>query len=207
MSARRAATAGRSNPIAGEGERRVEYMPLDELASALRNPKKHDAQVIASGISKLGMIEIPTIDERTGRLVAGHGRRDDLLARRANGEPPPKRSGIVVDDEGRWLVPTVRGWASRSDNEAHTAGVLLNQATIAGGFDTDRLAELVGDLNAVDESLVAALGFSEQDIRALLCDPTTGFQPDSNDSQPRLDQLEPDMVECPNCGHEWDRRE
>lgn len=146
--------------------RRLEYIPLDELTPAERNPKRHDQQVIARGIDRFGLVDIPVLDERTGRLVAGHGRRDDLLARRAAGQSPP--DGITTDESGRWLVPTVVGWRSSSDAEAHAAGVTLNQATVAGGFDEAELAVLIGEIGDVDEALVGVLGFDDAELASLL---------------------------------------
>lgn len=156
-------------PAKRDTTRRLEYVPLDDLVPSEKNPKNHNEQVIADGIAKFGLLDLPVIDERTGRLVAGHGRRTDLLARRERGQQPP--DGITVDVEGRWLVPTVRGWRSRSDHEAHAAGVTLNQATIAGGFNDVDLAALVTELAGVDAELVSILGFDDDQLAALLADP------------------------------------
>src|SRR5690242_19701492 len=96
----------------------LELIPLDELQRrpALRNPRKHDAAGLRASISRHGFVENPVIDERTGRLVVGHGRLTDLAKRFDAGEDIP--DGIEVDDEGVWLVPVQRGWSSRSDADA-----------------------------------------------------------------------------------------
>lgn len=129
-------------------QRHIEYVPLDDLPSAIVNPKLHDKDLIESSMGRFGFLEIPVVDERTGRLVAGHGRRDKLLELRAAGKPPPE--GITTDDTGRWLVPTVRGWESTDDDEAHAAGVALNRGAEAGGFDDRALTDLLRDLNEHD---------------------------------------------------------
>src|SRR5690242_1392328 len=94
--------------------RRVEYVRLDELRPAPRNPKTHDSEGINRSISHFGLAELPLLDERTGLLVAGHGRLDELKRIHGNGSATPP-DGLRVDADGMWLVPVIRGWASRSD--------------------------------------------------------------------------------------------
>lgn len=68
----------------------MEYLPLDDLKRAPRNPKGHAQKVISESMDVHGYVEAITLDERTGRIVAGHGRLDDLVARRAAEAPPPE---------------------------------------------------------------------------------------------------------------------
>jgi ParB-like chromosome segregation protein Spo0J len=80
--ARRPPTAA---PKGGEegtavGGRWIDYVPLDEIAEAHRNPKLHDRRGIRASVTRFGFVEPITIDERTGRLVAGHGRLEQLRA-------------------------------------------------------------------------------------------------------------------------------
>jgi hypothetical protein len=96
--------------------RRVEYLAVDEILPAERNPKLHAARDIDASITRFGFVEPIVMDERTGRLVAGHGRLEDLLTKQQGGGAPP--DGIVVDEQGRWRVPVVRGWSSADDAEA-----------------------------------------------------------------------------------------
>lgn len=150
----------------GAGQRRVEYVPLSTIQAAPRNPKKHNGNGIRSSIERFGVAELPTIDERTGRLVAGHGRIDQLAAMRAAGQNPP--AGIEVDTSGDWLVPVNCGWASRSDADAEAYLVASNQLTISGGWDDAELGRLLTDLQAVDPDLVTLTGFNDADVAALL---------------------------------------
>lgn len=128
-----------------QAKRRIEYVDLDELVPADKNAKLHDEPLIGASIDRFGFIEPGVLDERTMQLVAGHGRRDQLIAMRNAGSPPPE--GIVVT-AGKWLVPIVRGWSSADDREAEAAGLALNQATIAGGWDEQTLAVMLDDLAA-----------------------------------------------------------
>lgn len=54
-------------------ERRIELMPLGQLQVAKRNPKKHSGD-ISTSVGRFGYAEPILLDERTGRIVAGHGR-------------------------------------------------------------------------------------------------------------------------------------
>lgn len=69
--------------------RTIDYLPLDEIERATVNPKGHDKVGISASVERFGVVEILVVDERTGRLVSGHGRLDALLAAHAEGTPPP----------------------------------------------------------------------------------------------------------------------
>lgn len=147
---------------------RIDHVPLDDLAPAVRNPKGHDLAAIRASITRFGFVAPAIRDERTGRLVVGHGRCEALRAMRAAGEPAP--AGVEVDQAGAWLVPVRVGWSSRSDVEAEAYLVLDNQQTIAGGWDFDELAAVVADLVATDRGLTEVLGFSSDELADLLGD-------------------------------------
>ena len=79
-------------------------MRLAEVQSAKRNPKRHSEDIGAS-IGRFGYADGVILDERTGRLVAGHGRLDELRRMQAEGEEPP--DGIRVNGED-WLRSTAK---------------------------------------------------------------------------------------------------
>jgi len=145
--------------------RRLEYMRLDDLTPDPANAKAHAHDLIGDSVSRHGVIDLPVIDERTGYLIAGHGRREVLCRRRDAGEPPPE--GVHVAEDGSWLVPVVRGWASRDDGEATAARIGLNQGTIAGGWVPDLLAEQLRELQQQQDGLIG-VGFTSADIDLLL---------------------------------------
>lgn len=181
----------------------TEYMPLSKIVRAFRNPRAHHTEMIANMITRFGFVEHPTIDERTGRLVAGHGRLDDLQARRDAGEDPPH--GIDVDDSGEWLIPVNRGWASNSDAEAEAYLVGSNAATVAGHWGNESLAMLLADIRDQDPSLVALVGYDDAFI-------AKHWEGDTNPWAHAVDEGGSDDDppppgkdnRCPECGHEWD---
>ncbi len=145
-------------------ERRIDLMPLAEVRRATRNAKRHALGAVGESIARFGVIDLPVIDERTERLVAGHGRLEALEAAHAAGEAPP--DGVVATDGG-WLVPVVRGWSSRSDADAEAAGVALNRLTEVGGWDEAILADLFRDYADEPEWLVGT-GYDEQEVVSFL---------------------------------------
>lgn len=199
-------------PAPGAPPRWTEYMYVDELQSAPRNPKLHDQDALGYLIDHHGFVEAPTLDERTGRLVAGHGRRDQLLAKQAAGEDPP--DGILVGDDGRWMTPVQRGWRSRSDADAEAYVVGSNESTIRGGYDERLLLAVAHDLDAA--GLLAAAAVDQEKYEDLLKqhgNPFDWAQAGSKDGEAR-EATPPDefpaygddivtAYQCPACGYEW----
>lgn len=143
--------------------RRIEYLPLSSLKAAKRNPKKHaDAEVRAS-IGRFGYIEPMVLDERTGSLVAGHGRRDALAGMKAAGQAAP--AGVKLEG-GEWLVPVLRGWGSVSDQEAEAYLLASNQLTTLGGWDNGPLTEMLKELS--EAGALEGVGFGEAELTELL---------------------------------------
>lgn len=106
------------------------------------------------------------VDERTGFLIAGHGRLERLLAQRDAGDPAP--DGVVVREDGVWLVPVVRGWASKDDDEALAYLVASNQTSIAGGWNTDVLTDLLVEL--AEGPGLDGVGFTPEDVDDLVAE-------------------------------------
>lgn len=110
---------------------RVKYLPLASIKFAAKNPKKHDLDEIQASFVNLGFGEPPLLDERTGRLVAGHGRIEALRALKKAGKRPPQ--GISNNDKD-WLVPVVAGWRSKNDQQAQAYLVASNTLVERGGW-------------------------------------------------------------------------
>lgn len=146
------------------GPRYVDYLRLDTVQLAPRNPKGHHAASINRSIDHFGFAELPLMDERTGRLVAGHGRHEQLVAMHADGGDAP--DGVKVDPDGAWLMPIIRGWASRSDSDAEAYLIASNQITTKGGWEDRGLAEILEDLQ--DAQLLELTGFDDDDLEQLL---------------------------------------
>lgn len=164
----------------------LEMVPLDDLLArpAPRNAKRHDEQGIRESITRHGFVENPAIDERTGLLVAGHGRLTDLGVRRSAGEAPP--DGVEVADDGTWMVPVQRGWASRSDSDAEAYLVASNELTIRGGWDEKMLAEMFDDYQTEPEWLLGT-GYDEKQVVSFLA--SVGQLPDDESAPDQTGDL------------------
>lgn len=147
-------------------DRRIRYVKLDDLKGNPDNPKGHDLALIGASLDRFGYVEPQTMDERTGLLIAGHGRLEELKAKQDAGEPAP--DGVRTRG-ARWYVPVVYGWASADDDEALAYLVASNESTIAGGWDYPRLAPVLEQVGATSLELVGT-GFTRERLDALLDD-------------------------------------
>jgi hypothetical protein len=157
-------------------KRRIEYVRLSEIVGAPSNPKLHNKIGITKSIVHFGFTSPLLLDERTGRIVAGHGRleallslRDDpgLMARlsselRVDGGRP---AGIAVGDDGEWMAPVARGWSSVNDAEA-SAYLVADNKLSEGGWDSEELARLLDNLE--DSMLVDLTGVDLDELGGAL---------------------------------------
>lgn len=147
-------------------DRRIELMPLASIREADSNPKDHDVGAIIASFTRFGFGEAPMLDERTQRLVAGHGRIEALRQLQKDAKAAP--SGVNVDSDD-WLVPVQRGWASADDAEAKGYLLASNRTTELGGWDKAQLDAMLLDLSK-DGGVDALLGtgFGGADLDRLL---------------------------------------
>lgn len=184
-------------------ERRTEYMRLSEILPADRNAKRHDKAAIKASIAEHGVIDTAVLDERTGKLIGGHGRLEGIGTLQQAGDEPP--DGVTVADDGEWLVPIQRGWSSKDDADADAAAVKLNQLTIAGGWDDRILAEILGEQAAVAgdnaAAAIALLGFDQAQYDKLLA---SAAPPQAPDAFPDAEAIAGHTQhQCPKCGYAW----
>jgi hypothetical protein len=143
----------------------TEYVDVDALIPDERNPKNHADKLLDESLARFGYTEQVMIDERTGKLVAGHGRRELVLRARDTGADPP--DGIVVT-AGRWRVPVQRGWASANDDESLAYLVASNRLVETGGWEQS-IASTVQQLSDTALGLVGT-GYTESDLQLLLAE-------------------------------------
>ncbi|OFW02537.1 MAG: hypothetical protein A3H94_03095 [Acidobacteria bacterium RIFCSPLOWO2_02_FULL_60_20] len=122
---------------------KIEYLPLSSLRPAKKNPKQHDLETLDRSFERFGYVSPIILDERTKRVVAGHGRMDALQAAQKAGQAPP---GRVRVQDGDWLVPVVKGYRSKDDQEASAYLLADNQLAMLRGFDDSELKEFLDDL-------------------------------------------------------------
>lgn len=183
--------------------RTLALMPLKALQRAPRNPKLHAEDDLRASVTRFGYVEPIVLDERTERIVAGHGRLDILAGLRETGRPedwpadaawPPE--GVEVDGGGGWLVPVLRGWASADEAEAEAYLLASNRIGEKGGWDDAMLAELLGDYATTPDWLVGT-GYE------VVAFPGLGSEPEPPEAFPAFDEDIETEFSCPKCGYRW----
>lgn len=142
---------------------KIELIELGEFRPAESNPKDHDIGALTQSLARFGAVETPVVDGRTGRLVAGHGRIEALIAMRAAGNDAP--AGIAVSGK-EWRVPTLTGWASRTDAEAKAYLLASNRTTELGGWDKAPLESMLVELAASGD--LVGTGWDADDVDSLI---------------------------------------
>lgn len=148
--------------MANEKGYRVEYVALSEIQRWPRNPKLHAEPDLDASLERFGFINPLILDEKTGKLVAGHGRLEALLRRRDAGKPPPER---IATKGKEWMVPVVRGVTFKDAAEAEAYLLADNRLTEAGAWDDDALAKMLGRLSEADA--LAGTGYTPGDVEDL----------------------------------------
>lgn len=156
--------AGKKSGEEGEvpGVKTLEYHPLSEVVRWPRNPKSHDLGQLHLSVNRFGFIGAILMDDRSGRLVAGHGRLEMLIQKRDAGETPPR--GIIARD-GDWHIPVIREWFN-SDAEAEAYLIADNRHVELGGWDEAELLELLKV--QVEEGGLEGTGYDADDMDAIL---------------------------------------
>lgn len=168
--------------------RQVELIDLDEIRPADRNPKTHEHALLRLSFERFGFVEPIVRDDRTGRLVAGHGRVEQLRQARARRETPPP--GVSLTEEGTWRVPVITGWASLDDSEAQAYVIASNRTVEAGGWDETILADVIVDLDAqLGDHALDGLGYDLDDALAILSRQLGADLDDEHEARPVLEGL------------------
>lgn len=145
---------------------RVEYLPLSEIERWPRNPKLHDQKALAQSIKRFGFVQPLTVDEATGKLVAGHGRLEALIEMRKTSPEVPER--IQKTATGDWLVPVIRGVTFENEREAEAYLVADNRLVEAGGWDQEKLNQILADLSKEGEDVLRGVGWSMSEVDDIL---------------------------------------
>lgn len=179
----------------------IVYEAIDAIARWPRNPKEHDLDAIESSMVRFGYTLPMVRDERTGRLVAGHGRLEVLLRMRDRGDPAPKR--IVVDAAGRWRAPVLLGISFDTEEEAEAYLLVDNRTVEAGGWNTIALAEMLETQKALDPEAAYVLGWAKDEVDNLLDTLERERNPEAPEAPEAFgsfDGTERTTIPCPKCG-------
>jgi len=152
--------------VKGEERSRLEYVPIDELKRWPKNPKFHNEEELCSSIVRFGFVAPFVVNESTGELVAGHGRLDALLRMKNQGDNPPKR---IVEENGKWLAPVIRGIHFANEDEAAAYAIADNRLVEAGGWDSKATIDILLDMDSRHVPF-EGMGLRPDDIMTLFAD-------------------------------------
>jgi len=133
----------------------LKYIPLPEIVPWDENPKRHDIERIKASMRRYGFTSPLIVNESSGILLAGHGRRDALLEMHQAGEPAPQN---IETRNGIWFCPCIITGVSLDDLE-HQAYALDDNLSVMLGialsdqleaFRQEEAATLLGELFEVD---------------------------------------------------------
>lgn len=182
----------------------VRVVPLRELVEGSLDPdnvRRHpqrNMDAIEQSIRRFGAGRSVVIDGE-GKVVAGEGALRGALEAGVE-------EVVLVESDGRRMVAVVR--PDLRGNEARAYALTDNKTTDLSEFDWGAVAEQVVALEA-DGFELQPLGWEDTELEAMRLSAGLdgSIEPQPLDSQPRLDQVageEPDIVRCPECGHEFE---
>lgn len=159
----------------------IVHRAIEALEPAARNPKRHDLERIKASIRRHGFVTPLVVNEKTERLVAGHGRLAALLEMLAEAEERPAR--IVLGAMAEWMVPVIE---VPFETEAEAEAYLLadNRIVELGGWDQDALQAMLRDEPALAKELDFPL-LADVEFKAF--------------DEAAAEEVE--FWECPKCGH------
>jgi len=167
------------------GESAAQWTPTDELTAWAKNPRQNKAAVaeIAKSIRRFGFGAPIVANRRDGTIIAGHTRHAAAV-----------KLGLAQ-------VP-VR-WLDLDPADAHALALADNKLGEIATWDDAALADVLREIQAADESLLADTGFSEEDLARLLGEVEPPKPPPSS-----AQEIDPDAMQmgckCPRCGFEFD---
>ena len=162
-------------------ERRIDWLPIDELVRYPKNPKRHALDAIGDSVQAVGFVTELRLNETTGRLLEGHGRLDYLLAQKKAGKEPPEG---IRKKGGKWLAPVVRGIALTEAQEDRFV-VAANRLVELGGWDDKLLADLLSEVADAEGGLLGT-GYDAETLGDLLL--SVAPPKEQQDPEPQVDR-------------------
>jgi len=147
-------------------EVRIEYVRLPDVKPAKRNPKLHDVPTIVASIRRWGFKAPPVEDAATGRIVAGHGRKEavEFIKSDTPGEVP---RGVKVGEDGEWMIPVVRGGTFENEAEAEQYLLADNRLVELAGWDEKVLGSMLQAVADHGGDALAAIGWSADQVASI----------------------------------------
>lgn len=187
-----------------EGRKRPPRTVAD-LKPSERNPRKVTAEQLSKlsgSMDRFGDLSGLVYNRRTGRLVGGHQRRDQLptdarIVIHGRRSSAPNEMGTVAVG---YVEVDGEKWGYREVDVDEATELAMNLAANRhgeGAWDFAAIPDLLEDIDEADFDL---LGFEDSELKLFLDGPSEGG--DFQELDPSIaDDVR--MVTCPSCGHEF----
>jgi len=142
----------------------IKYIKIDEVTEEELNPKDHDIEEIIKSIHRFGFIEPLIVNETTGKLVSGHGRLESIKTIKDRGYETPDG---IREENGEWLIPVVSNIKFKNDAEARAYLIATNRLVELGGWNNDKLSDMLSELKESSNLLLEGVGFTELEMDKL----------------------------------------
>lgn len=149
-------------PAEPDRDLRIERTALSEVVKWPKNPKGHDHAAITASFERFGFVSPVIVNETTGQLIAGHGRIETLERAQNAGQPPPAG---VLDQDGEWLVPVVRG-VELPEHDADAYAIADNRLVELGAWDDEALSAVLAE--QYNAGTLDGTGFTENELSEIL---------------------------------------
>jgi len=149
------------------------WVPIADLSPWANNPRQNASAIaeVAKSIRRFGWGAPIVANKRSGEIIAGHTRHAAAV-----------KLGLAQ-------VP-VR-WLDLDPVDAHALALADNKLGEIATWDDAALADVLREIQAADESLLADTGFSEDELAALLGEVAPEVVPEGDDDAPAVDESAP----------------
>ncbi len=128
------------------------------------NAKAHDTAGLEESFERFGFTEPLTLNEHTGKLLAGHGRTETAEQMRAAGKKPPV--GVKVKGK-EWLLPVLRGVSLTDPDEIRAYLFAVNKLVESGGWSLPKLSSVLAGM--LDRKVkLTGTGFGQREAQRIV---------------------------------------
>ena len=165
-------------------------MPVEDLVPHPKNPNRHSEKQIAllAKILRASGFRSPiVISKRSGFIIKGHGR---LESAKLAGFPQ-----VPVDEQDY-----------KTEAEEYADMIADTRIAELSELDNQSIKDLIEELDDGTNDLDLT-GYDANELENLMSQfHVPDFAEGSEEEQGQLDELDPKLVTCPECGHTFDSR-
>lgn len=154
-------------------------VPIDSIQPMERNPRRGDVDIIAASLDRFGQVK-PVVISLDRRILAGN------------------HTHAAAVRLGWTEIAAVTVNLKSTEPEAVALSVADNRTSDLSKWDNDQLLTLLTEINDADTALLAATGFTPDQLDNLTSSATR--PPPETDIEPEPDNTVSGIT-CPNCGY------